>query len=159
MLQRVRKYLTIAAAEKIFNMMIAPLTTYCCLVKMPLSQTQLSSLRSLEDRASQIIYSKENNKKVASIIHQRNTKSCLTVLKCINNKTCTPMKSYFEINEHNKSTRNQNSLLKLPRLRLELGRQTFSYSGAKIYNDLPTNLRKERNFSCFKRALKLHVFN
>ena len=138
-------------------MMIAPLLSYCCLVKIPLSQTRTSSLQSLEDRASSIVYKKANNKKVVSIIHERYTKSCLTVHKCLKNETCSPMRNYFEINEHNIHTRNQNCLLKLPKLKLELGRQTFSYSGAKVYNDLPTIFQESPENTCFSANLAFKI--
>jgi len=122
LLQRVRQYLTTEAAEKVFTMMIAPLLTYCCAVKISLTRTQTSSLTSIENRASRIIYGNESNKRVPSINDQRLVKSCLTVHKCLNNETCSPMKNYFELNRHNLRTRNQNTFLKLPKLKLELGR-------------------------------------
>ena len=80
------------------------------------------------------------------------------VHKCIHGEVCSPMKNYFELNKHKKATRNQNHLLKLPKLRLELGRQTFSYTGAKLYNDLPLDLRKQSNFNVFKNSLGSHKF-
>ena len=68
------------------------------------------------------------------------------------------MKEYFQVNKHSLGTRNQNCLLKLPKLGLELGRQTFAYSGAKLCNDLPTNLRKEENFLIFTKYIKSYNF-
>ena len=77
LLQRVRQYLTVEAAEKIFNMMIVPLLTYCCLLKLPLTKTQTSMLSSLQNRASSVIYGNDNReKKIVSILHQRHVKSC-----------------------------------------------------------------------------------
>lgn len=159
LLQRVRQYLTKEAAEKVFNLMIAPLLTYCCLTKLQLTQTQQSSLQSIERCASRIIYGPENDKKITPIYQKRNVKACLTVRKCVDENVCSPIKSYFELNEHNLRTRNQGCLMKLPKLRLELGKQTFEYSGAKLYNDLPLNIRQEANFSKFKELLISHVFN
>ena len=159
LLQRVRQYLTVEAAEKIFNMMIVPLLTYCCLLKLPLTKTQTSMLSSLQNRASSVIYGNDNReKKIVSILHQRQVKSCVTVRKCLNGTVCSPTKEYFQVNKHSLVTRNQNCLLKLPMLRLELGRQTFAYSGAKPYNDLLTNIRKEENFLTFTKYIKSYNF-
>ena len=158
LLQRVRPYLTVTAAERIFEMTISPLLTYCCLTKLSLTQTQKNFLQSIENRASRLIYGMNNDKKVIPINHQRYTKACLIVRKCLNNNLCSPMKNYFQVNDHTKNTRNQNSLIKLPKLRLELGKQTFLYSGAKLYNNLPLNFRKEKDFSKFKVVLKSHTF-
>ena len=80
LLQKVRQYLSVEAAEKIFNMMIVPLFKYCCLLKLPLTKTQTSMLSSLQNRASSVIYGNDNHeKKIVSILHQRQVKSCVTV--------------------------------------------------------------------------------
>ena len=158
LLRKVREYLTQDAALKVYNMMIAPLLTYCCLVKLSLNKTQLSKLTDFEAKASHIVYGERNEQKIRSIIRERNVKSCLMVYKCIHDEVCSPMKNYFEIHKHERETRNQNYLVKLPKLRLELGRQAFSYSGAKLYNDLPLDLRKQDNFKDFKNSLRSHHF-
>ena len=159
LLQRVRQYLTVEAAEKIFNMMIVPLLTYCCLLKLPLTKTQTLMLSSLRNRASSVIYGNDNReKKIVSILHHRQVKSCVTVRKCLDGTLCSSMKEYFQVNKHSLGTRNQNCILKLPKLRLELGRQTFAYSGAKLYNDLPTNIRKEENILTFTKYIKTYNF-
>jgi len=76
LLQRVRPYLTVEAAENFFNMMIVPLLTYCCLLKIPLTRTQTSLLTSLQYRATSIIYGNAGyERKIMSIIHQRNVKT------------------------------------------------------------------------------------
>lgn len=137
LLKKARQYLNVEAAEKIFNLMIAPLLTYRSFVKTNLNQTQLSSLQYIEDRATRIIYGKNKPEGVRSVNYQRKSKACIMVHKCIQNKTCSPLKNYFEINHHRMRTRNQNVLIKLPKIKLELGRQTFLYSGAKTFNDLP----------------------
>ena len=116
-------------------------------------------LSSLQNRASSVIYGNDNReKKIVSILHQRQVKSCVTVRKCLNGTVCSPTKEYFQVNKHSLVTRNQNCLLKLPMLRLELGRQTFAYSGAKPYNDLLTNIRKEENFLTFTKYIKSYNF-
>ena len=81
------------------------------------------------------------------------------VYKCLHDETCDSLKGYFVVNQHDLGTRNQNLLVKLPKIKLELGRQTFKYYGAKLYNELPINLRREENFLAFKRGLDRHVFN
>ncbi len=126
-IQLLRKVHKFEAVEKVYNAMIAPLLTYCCFVKLPLSRTQKASLKSIEARASKIVYGKSEMKKVQSVSQQRNIKACSIVHKCLSKNICTPMKNYFEINKHDMCTRNQNLLIKLPKLKLELGRQTFLY--------------------------------
>lgn len=40
-------------------------------------------------------------------------------------------------------------LMKLPKLRFELAEKFALIMGAKLYNDLPTEARKEQNLSLF----------
>ena len=106
LLQRVRQYLTVEAAEKFFNMMIVTLLMYCCLVQLPLTKTQTSMLSSLQNRASSVIYGNDNHeKKIVSILHQRQVKSCVTVQKCMDGTICGPTKEYFQVNKHSLGTR------------------------------------------------------
>ena len=47
----------------------------------------------------------------------------------------------FEIASHEKVTRNNGYILKLPKLRLGYAIGSFSYMGAKLYNELPCDIR------------------
>jgi hypothetical protein len=64
------------------------------------------------------------------------------VRRCLDDKLCLNLQNYFEINEHTINTRNQNKLLKLPRVKLEFGRKSFRYQGAKCFNELPILARE-----------------
>ena len=46
-----------------------------------------------------------------------------------NNDVCENFNDYFAINYHAKNTRNRNTLLKLPRVKLEFTKRTFKYMG------------------------------
>ena len=59
--------------------------------------------------------------------------------------------NYFEFLNTTVNTRNKN-ILCLPKLKLEYGRRSAKYLGAKIFNDLPVEVRKhckEKNFNSF----------
>ena len=156
---KIRPYLTTQAAEKVYEMMIVPILTYCGNIKLLLSNTQQASLKSIEDRASAVIYNRDNTTKVPSIYNLIKCNACCTVRRCLDKNTCSPFKQYFEINGHERETRNQNLLLKLPKIKLEKGRQSFSYAGAKLYNDLSRLIRQEKSFSKFKNTLKNFKFS
>ena len=60
-----------------------------------------------------------------------------------------PFENYFEFLNTTFNTRNKNILLRLPKLKLEYGRRSTKYLGAKIFNDLPIEVGKhckEKNF-------------
>ena len=78
-------------------------------------------------------------------------KKCL--LKELNSET---FDNYFIFQKHNKNTRNNNYSIRLPRVKLELARQSFYLYGGKLYNELPMGIRKLDTVSEFKVALRSH---
>ena len=47
-------------------------------------------------------------------------------------------------------------LVKLPKIRTEYARKSFRFMGAKIYNELPVNIRKTESFKTYEQYLKQH---
>ena len=78
----------------------------------------------------------------------------MVVRKCTDKVACSPLKNYFELNNHNMRTRNQEILVKLPKLKLEFGKRAFFFSGAKLYNALSVDIRSTTDFTTFKNKLK-----
>ena len=78
--------------------------------------------------------------------------ACNVVKRCFDGKLCEQFKNYFEINEHRRNTRNSNKFLKLPKIKLEFGRRSFRFQGAKIFNNLP--LEKRSNQDATRCALQ-----
>ena len=46
----------------------------------------------------------------------------------------------------------------LPRLKLKFSERSFSFSGPKAWNSLPSNLQELTNTDTFKKLLKTHLF-
>ena len=65
-----------------------------------------------------------------------------TVKKCLDGKSCTNFNDYFTVNLHMKATRNQNYLLKVPKIKLEFTKYGFHFQGVKLFNSLPVEIRK-----------------
>ena len=57
--------------------------------------------------------------------------SCQLVFDCLQDNVCTPFKGYFTKIEHNINTRNNGCSLKLPKAKLEFGRRSFAFQGAR----------------------------
>ena len=49
-------------------------------------------------------------------------------------------------------------LLNVPKVRTGFGERAFSYSGPKIWNDLPYDVRASESLNSFKQKLKTHLF-
>lgn len=145
LLAKMRSFLSVEAAYKIFEMVIVPVLLYSSLIHLQLTATQKRKLESIEERAKRII---GGEKRICGIERRAKKRCCRIVKKCLDEKLCSNFTGYFEINKHQLNTRNSNFLLKLPKINLEFGKKSFLYQGAKIYNDLPLAIRSSnRNFN------------
>ena len=63
------------------------------------------------------------------------------------------LENYFEWVSHNKETRNNNIMLRVPRIKLENTKRAFFYNGVVAYNTLPLELRAETNSIAFCKKL------
>jgi hypothetical protein len=120
------------------------------------TRTQLGRIESIERRAKDIIGPQQDGKVLAPIVKTLHKQSCTIVRKCLDGQMCSNFNNYFQINETGINTRNANCLLKLPKVKLDFAKQSFFYSGAKIYNDLPIDIRKEVDFNKFLKKFEHH---
>ena len=155
LMARVRPFLTKVAALKIYNMLIIPILTYCSQHHSRKTCTQSNKLQSIHNRAYTIIgdvnASLQNPGKSMTLIN------CLFVRKCMDKRLCENFDEYFNLLHHSKNTRGNNTLLKLPSVKLEFERKGFYFFGAKVYNELPNKVRQIDDFEKFKIALKDHL--
>ena len=141
LLCKLRPYMTADACSMLYKSMVMPILTYCGILHLNKAQTLINKSNALHERACRIIGSDKSLriKSPETIIRSR---ALVTVRKCIERDMCNNFRSYFEIHQHTKSTRNSGTLLKLPNLKLEFFRGSFCYSGAKLYNELPRETRQ-----------------
>ena len=131
-----------------------PVVTYCHTLHVSMTTTQKMKLKSLTSRATKIIDSNVPN----DIETTMRVRTCLFVRKCMENKLCNDFNEYFKVANHSKNTRNNKSLLVLPQVKLEFERKAFYFFGAKIYNELPLDIRKEKSYNIFKQRLIQNYF-
>jgi hypothetical protein len=61
---------------------------------------------------------------------------CFMVEKCLQkNFEHDTLDNYFQMVSHEKETKNNSISIKLPRIKLELAKQSFYFGGAKLFND------------------------
>ena len=60
----------------------------------------------------------------------------------------------ISMSRHNVNTRGNNKNLVVPKVRTETGRKTFSFQGAKVFNNLPDYLKIETSILRFKAHIK-----
>ena len=114
-----------------------------------------SIFETFQDRAMRIINGKrKSDAKLPRINHLRNRLCALEVFKCLNGIVPKAFESYFTRNSHKMNTRNNNKSVVIPKVRTETGRKTFSFQGAKVFNNLPNNLQTETSLLRFKASSK-----
>jgi hypothetical protein len=150
---KLRPYMNVKCARTIYQSMILPLFTYCGTLQLNYTETHKKRLESFHYRALNLINTSEN---IPSPINLNKILSLTLVHQCLNGDVCSNFKNYFGIAKHSKCTRNAGCLLMLPRLKLEYMRNSFCYMGAKLFNELPRNIRIIVDTNDFKRALHQH---
>ena len=137
LLNKLSSNITVFAAASIYNMVIMPLFSFCSLLKPTLTQTQINRILSFERRVKEIIGYKQRQKKQVNLVNIRKQRICSFVNKVVMGKVGDPLKNYFEFLNTTVNIRNKIILLPLLKLKLEYGRRSTKYLGAKIFNDLP----------------------
>eukprot|EP00794_Sanderia_malayensis_P001559 gene1559-1719_t len=147
-----------------------PVYTYCGVLQMKLLETkkkQLKAFLKIDNRCLKIVYDGEkSNDALPSVkgvsrgmsnqLNANKIRVCKLVRKCIDKDICDIFKDHFTIQDDGKETRNANNSLKMPQIRPEYARKSFYYTGAKIYNELPPNIRKTTNTTEYENSLKGH---
>ena len=122
-----------------YNAMILPVIKFNCIIHMKLTMGQEKKLRSLNHRAWLVTMSNTNN--IKSIMENHTVLLAQTYL---DENACNTFNKYFEFNHHNKSARNNDVLLKVPRAKLEMAKVGFFLMGVKCYNSLSLEIRKSQ---------------
>ena len=92
----------------------------------------------------------------SNLKERRNKQKALMMFKIINGRTPVHLKDMFAKNIgtscYNLRTSREN--IALPRARTDYYRNSFAFTGAKIWNSLPNDLKCERSLESFKNKLK-----
>ena len=147
-LSKLRSQLTPTAAASVYNCIILPIITYCSLVSLHVTKTEFCRLKSIVNDAKKIIGAPSSDN-IISIESFKKHNACKFVRKCLENSICENFENYFTLQHHEKPTRNNNVYLKLPVVRTEFARKSAYFMAAKIYNDLPIDVRRCKSFDSF----------
>ena len=75
----------------------------------------------------------------------------------ISEKIRPPLNEFYELKVSKINTRNNGYMVKLPKTKLEYGRLSLKFMGAKSFNDLPLEIRKQCFDKSFKSSLKSYL--
>lgn len=96
--------------------------------------------------------------KIPYIYSEMLKQSCMFVRKCLDGNVCANFENYFEKVNHQVNTRSSNTSVKLPKVKPSTAKKSFYYFGAKLYNELPSHIKREENIQGFKSLLNDHDF-
>ena len=152
MLSRIRPFLTLEGANRVYKAMVLPVVDYCDVVWHERAQDNNDDIERLQRRGSRIVYHKAGsglntddiliNLGWDSLHSRREPHEYNLVKNCIDQKTPVYFDSYFKVrrcNVHNYNTRNSGNLI-LDKVRLESTKRTFFYKGVRIFNKFNGNI-------------------
>ena len=152
LLSHIKYFLTKRATQQVYFSVIQPGIKYNCITNLNLTRTQKEKLKSLDTRVSKLIDEKKVN-----TFDSLNKHAVMIVRKCVDGDICENFLNYFELNNHQKVTQNNNYLLKVPKIKLEFAKHSFYFMGVQLYNSLPIEIRQTK--TDFKKQLKCFQFN
>ena len=80
------------------------------------------------------------------------------VHSCVLGQPIDAFKNYFKIVEHDHNTRSQShGQLERPNIWTELGRSTAHFSGATLWNSIPSELKLIQTEENFKKAIQIYL--
>ena len=153
LLRRIRPILTTHAALDLYKAMIQPVMTYYSTAFLYMSQTNVKKFERLEKRVAKIIFGARYQQTASmyrSFANMQNIQCADFVFRCLNKTAPDLFHDHFEKVDCHKATRASGQNLTIPKVKTESAKRGFYYSGAKIYNALPTHLKIERFYLPFK---------
>ena len=118
-----------------------------------LSATKLSKLQRLQDRA--IAPSDRMSSAILSVHKLIKLDQAVMVHKFLNGQCPQVLKQTFtKRSQVSKYETRRSDDLQVPRTRLEITEKSFSYKGAKVWNEIPNNIRNVDSATAFKKQAK-----
>ena len=157
LLAKKRDSIDLTSAKAVYDSMILPTFTYFRVLQLRLTSTQAKRLSSFHDRCLKIISGNSTNPTaIQPVTSAKRTRACILVRECLDNDICENFQGYFELQQHKTQTRNSDCLIRLPCIKTEYARKSFHFMGAKLYIELPINVRKTESFKQYEELLKKH---
>ena len=136
---------------------------YCSSVWSNTSNKNIKKLQLLQNFAARIVLGLKKYDHISEglkslgwldIYHKLKFNDCVMMYKCLNNGAPAYLSRKFKKRSqiHSRTTRNRNDL-DLIKCRLATGQRSFSFRGAKAWNELPKSIRDATSLNHFKRNL------
>ena len=162
-LARIKHFLNTSALKIIYNTVILPHFDYADIVWQSATKTQLEFLQKLQNRAARIIlnvnpYEHKSTLELHHILNweylgRRRLKHTMSFMyKILHNMAPEYMEEEFEIKSSKYGLRKIDVLV-IAKPRTNYGKRTFSYHGAKLYNEIPISARQAISLTDFNKQV------
>ena len=150
MLRELRLYFDEKAVKTIYSSLILPALSYCGILSLKLSPSQVSKINKFHDCTQKIVF-KKMQVYLASPHLWWQIRNGLK--KTLLGKLCNAFLNYFTTHQHEQNTRNNCFSIKLHSIKKEYACKRYYFMATKIYNDLTLDIRKTDHFKNFEKLL------
>ena len=161
-LKQVRQFIDTNTALKIYEALIQPHFDYCSTVWDGLSIALNDKLQKLQNRAARAITKFPYNASTSELFSKlgwddlstrRKKHKAIMMFKTVHELTPSYLHKLFNFRSTGYHLRNLENTLFVPKPRTNYGKRTFSYDGAKLWNQLPQSVRAICSLTQFKREI------
>ena len=162
-LKRLRPFVPVNTLMTIFNSLVQPHFNYCCEVWDSCCNTLAVKLQKLQNRAARVLTFSGYDASADPLIEilgwqklesQRSFHKAVMVYKSLNGLAPEYMRSMFIYRDTVYSLRDAEGKLNIPKPRTNYLKNSFSYTGAVLWNSLPAGLRQAKTLESFKAGLR-----
>jgi hypothetical protein len=162
-LKRARPFVSEHTAEQIYKTLILPHFDYCSTVWGGIDQYLVDKLQKLQNRAARVItrtsYETRSTKLLSELnwdklATRRHKQKATLMFKTRRGLAPNYLQTMFESKIKSHKLRNSENALLLPKLRTEYMKKAFCYSGARLWNALPSTARKAKSISQFRENIE-----
>ena len=165
-IRKLKPYVARETLVSVYCALVQPYFDYCCLVWEPIGATLSNRLQSLQNRAARVIlgYRNEHGQSEAALneLQWKTLKQRRLVMKArlmfriIHGQAPAVLIESFQnpnAPQHDYNLRNSDYGFYLTKPKTEYMRKTISYSGAKLWNNLPSEVRKSISINTFNSLI------
>ena len=168
-IRHIRPYLTVEVTEKLIHAFVSSSIDYCNSLYYEISDYNIKKLQVIQNCAARLVLNVPPRSHVTLLLKQLHWlpvkfrieyKICLITYNCLNNLAPKYLADLITRYTPARQLRSNNkNLLKVPKIKLEQGRQSFAYAAPKLWNRLPSDVRDCLSLAAFKKKLKTYYFH